>query len=93
MLRSFSFFSTSQKKAAAKTQEKVESTSVTKSTSAKVSVPERARRSRRSRRGSLGHSSSDDDSGPKAASSTPGTKETLPLSQFLTVVSSLLGFP
>ncbi|TNN69768.1 Bromodomain and WD repeat-containing protein 1 [Liparis tanakae] len=60
--------SSSQKKAAVKTQEKVESTSVTKSTSAKVSVPERARRSRR---GSLGHSSSDDDSGSKAASSTP----------------------
>uniref|UniRef100_A0A8C2X8P2 Bromodomain and WD repeat domain containing 1 n=1 Tax=Cyclopterus lumpus TaxID=8103 RepID=A0A8C2X8P2_CYCLU len=79
--------SSSQKKAAVKTQEKVESTSVTKSTSAKVSVPERARRSRRS---SLGHSSSDDDSGSKAASSTPGTKEALPLSQFLIVVSALL---
>uniref|UniRef100_A0A8C2X926 Bromodomain and WD repeat domain containing 1 n=1 Tax=Cyclopterus lumpus TaxID=8103 RepID=A0A8C2X926_CYCLU len=83
----FLFFFPSQKKAAVKTQEKVESTSVTKSTSAKVSVPERARRSRRS---SLGHSSSDDDSGSKAASSTPGTKEALPLSQFLIVVSALL---
>uniref|UniRef100_A0A671UR38 Bromodomain and WD repeat domain containing 1 n=1 Tax=Sparus aurata TaxID=8175 RepID=A0A671UR38_SPAAU len=60
-------------RAAVKTQEKVESTSVTKSTSAKVSVPERARRSRRS---SSGHSSSEDDS--KAASSTPGTKHILP---------------
>ncbi|XP_056229345.1 bromodomain and WD repeat-containing protein 3 [Seriola aureovittata] len=59
---------TSQKRAAVKTQEKVESTSVTKSTSAKVSVPERARRSRSS---SSGHSSSEDDSGSKAASSTP----------------------
>ncbi|KAG7223050.1 hypothetical protein INR49_015939, partial [Caranx melampygus] len=58
----------SQKRAAVKTQEKVESTSVTKSTSAKVSVPERARRSRSS---SSGHSSSEDDSGSKAASSTP----------------------
>uniref|UniRef100_A0AAQ5Z218 Bromo domain-containing protein n=1 Tax=Amphiprion ocellaris TaxID=80972 RepID=A0AAQ5Z218_AMPOC len=61
-----------QKRAALKTQEKVESTSVTKSTSAKVSVPERAGRSRSS---SSGHSSSDDDSGSKGASSTPGTKE------------------
>ncbi|KAI4815867.1 hypothetical protein KUCAC02_005994 [Chaenocephalus aceratus] len=43
----------SQKRAAAKTQEKVESASVTKSTSAKVGVPDRARRSRR-------RSSSDD---------------------------------
>uniref|UniRef100_A0A8C9ZY26 Bromodomain and WD repeat domain containing 1 n=1 Tax=Sander lucioperca TaxID=283035 RepID=A0A8C9ZY26_SANLU len=64
---------TSRSRAAVKTQGKVESTSVTKSTSAKVSVPERARRSRSS---SSGHSSSDDDSGSKAASSTPGTKET-----------------
>uniref|UniRef100_A0A8C4GVS9 Bromodomain and WD repeat domain containing 1 n=1 Tax=Dicentrarchus labrax TaxID=13489 RepID=A0A8C4GVS9_DICLA len=56
-------------RAAVKTQEKVEPTSVTKSTSAKVSVPERARRSQSS---SSGHSSSEDDS--KAASSTPGTK-------------------
>uniref|UniRef100_A0A671USL1 Bromodomain and WD repeat domain containing 1 n=1 Tax=Sparus aurata TaxID=8175 RepID=A0A671USL1_SPAAU len=63
----------SEQRAAVKTQEKVESTSVTKSTSAKVSVPERARRSRRS---SSGHSSSEDDS--KAASSTPGTKHILP---------------
>ncbi|XP_031608481.1 bromodomain and WD repeat-containing protein 3 [Oreochromis aureus] len=58
---------TSQKKAAVKTQEKVESVSVTKTTSAKVSVPERARRSRSS---SSGHSSSEDDSGSKGASST-----------------------
>ncbi|XP_030007985.1 bromodomain and WD repeat-containing protein 1 isoform X2 [Sphaeramia orbicularis] len=57
----------SQKRPAVKTQEKVETTSVTKSTSAKVSVPERARRSRGS---SSGHSSSEDDSGSKAASST-----------------------
>lgn len=62
----------SQKRAAVKTQEKVESMSVTKSTSAKVSVPERARRSRSS---SSGHSSSEDDSASKAASSTPGAKE------------------
>ncbi|XP_069390311.1 bromodomain and WD repeat-containing protein 3 isoform X3 [Paralichthys olivaceus] len=59
---------TSQKKGAVKTQVKVEMTSVTKSTSAKVSVSERARRSRSS---SSGHSSSEDDSGSKAASSTP----------------------
>lgn len=52
-----------QKRGAVKTQEKVE-TSVTKSTSAKVSVPERARRSR--------SSSSEDDS--KAASSSPGSE-------------------
>ncbi|KAK1899526.1 Bromodomain and WD repeat-containing protein 1, partial [Dissostichus eleginoides] len=51
----------SQKRAAAKTQLKVESASVTKSTSAKVGVPDRARRSRKS--------SSSDDS--KGASSTP----------------------
>ncbi|XP_034403808.1 bromodomain and WD repeat-containing protein 3 isoform X2 [Cyclopterus lumpus] len=70
--------SSSQKKAAVKTQEKVESTSVTKSTSAKVSVPERARRSRRS---SLGHSSSDDDSGSKAASSTPESDSESELSE------------
>nr|XP_043888141.1 bromodomain and WD repeat-containing protein 3 isoform X2 [Solea senegalensis] len=57
---------TSQKKAAVKSQEKVEISSLTKSTSAKVSAPERARRSRSS---SSGHSSSEDDS--KAASSTP----------------------
>ncbi|XP_068564112.1 bromodomain and WD repeat-containing protein 3 isoform X2 [Cebidichthys violaceus] len=68
--------SSSQKKAAVKTQEKVESTSVTKSTSAKVSVPERARRSRRS---SSGHSSSDDDS--KAASSTPESDSESELSE------------
>lgn len=60
----------SHKRAAVKTQEKVESVSVTKSTSAKVSVPERARRSGSS---SSGHSSSEEESGSKAASSTPGT--------------------
>uniref|UniRef100_A0AAQ4QE48 Bromodomain and WD repeat domain containing 1 n=1 Tax=Gasterosteus aculeatus aculeatus TaxID=481459 RepID=A0AAQ4QE48_GASAC len=54
--------------------DQVESTSVNKSTSAKVSVPERARRSqRRSRRRSSGHSSSEDDSS-KAALAIPGTK-------------------
>ncbi|XP_030599771.1 bromodomain and WD repeat-containing protein 3 [Archocentrus centrarchus] len=57
----------SQKKAAVKTQEKVESVSLTKTTSAKVSAPERPRRSRSS---SSGHSSSEDDSGSKGASST-----------------------
>uniref|UniRef100_A0A667Y436 Bromodomain and WD repeat domain containing 1 n=1 Tax=Myripristis murdjan TaxID=586833 RepID=A0A667Y436_9TELE len=46
------------------------SMSVTKSTSAKVSVPERVTRSRSSR---SGHSSSEGDSASKAASSTPGT--------------------
>ncbi|XP_073339421.1 bromodomain and WD repeat-containing protein 3 isoform X2 [Pagrus major] len=66
----------SQKRAAVKTQEKVESTSVTKSTSAKVSVPERARRSRSS---SSGHSSSEDDS--KAASSTPESESESELSE------------
>ncbi|XP_053177335.1 bromodomain and WD repeat-containing protein 3 [Scomber japonicus] len=70
--------STSQKRAAHKTQEKVESTSVTKSTSAKVSVPERTRRSRNS---SSGHSSSDDDSGSKAASSTPESDSESELSE------------
>uniref|UniRef100_A0A669DDT3 Bromodomain and WD repeat domain containing 1 n=1 Tax=Oreochromis niloticus TaxID=8128 RepID=A0A669DDT3_ORENI len=65
------YFPLSQKKAAVKTQEKVESVSVTKTTSAKVSVPERARRSRSS---SSGHSSSEDDSGSKGASSTSGTE-------------------
>ncbi|KAM9359280.1 bromodomain and WD repeat-containing protein 3 [Symphorus nematophorus] len=65
---------TSQKRAAVKTQEKVEPTSVTKSTSAKVSVPERVRRSRSS---SSGHSSSEDDSGSKAASSTPESESEL----------------
>uniref|UniRef100_A0A8C6P7H6 Bromodomain and WD repeat domain containing 1 n=1 Tax=Nothobranchius furzeri TaxID=105023 RepID=A0A8C6P7H6_NOTFU len=55
---------------AVKTQEKLESVFLTKSTSAKVSVPERARRSRSS---SSGHSSSEEDSSSKAASSTPGT--------------------
>ncbi|KAM8904009.1 bromodomain and WD repeat-containing protein 3 [Spinachia spinachia] len=62
--------SSSQKKGAVKTQEKVESTSVNKSTSAKASVPERARRSRRRR---PGHSSSseEDDFPSKAALSIP----------------------
>lgn len=60
----------SQKRAAVKTQEKVEPTSVTKSTSAKVSVPERTRRSQSS---SPSHSSSEDES--KAASSSPGDKD------------------
>ncbi|XP_028428094.1 bromodomain and WD repeat-containing protein 3 isoform X2 [Perca flavescens] len=68
----------SQKRAAVKTQGKVESTSVTKSTSAKVSVPERARRSRSS---SSGHSSSDDDSGSKGASSTPESDSESELSE------------
>ncbi|XP_034556699.1 bromodomain and WD repeat-containing protein 3 isoform X2 [Notolabrus celidotus] len=58
------FTTTSQKRAALKTQEKVESMSVTKSTSAKALVPDRVKRSRRS---SSGHSSSDDS---KGASST-----------------------
>ncbi|KAM9318229.1 bromodomain and WD repeat-containing protein 3 [Pholidichthys leucotaenia] len=57
---------TSQKKAAVKTQEKVES--ATKTTSAKVSVPERVRRSQSS--SSSGHSSSEDNSGSKGASSS-----------------------
>ncbi|XP_074535944.1 PH-interacting protein isoform X2 [Halichoeres trimaculatus] len=55
---------TSQKRAALKTQEKVESMSVTKSTSAKASFPDRVKRNRCS---SSGHSSSDDS---KGASST-----------------------
>uniref|UniRef100_UPI003AAF57AB bromodomain and WD repeat-containing protein 3 n=1 Tax=Centroberyx gerrardi TaxID=166262 RepID=UPI003AAF57AB len=75
----FPLFS-SHKRAAVKTQEKVESTSVTKSTSAKVSVPERVRRSRGS---SSGHSSSEDDMGSKAASSTPESESDseLPLTE------------
>lgn len=76
------FFSPSQKKAAVKTQEKVESVSVTKTTSAKVSVPERARRSRSS---SSGHSSSEDDSGSKGASSTSGTDIRAPQRSFVTI--------
>ncbi|XP_017275528.1 bromodomain and WD repeat-containing protein 3 isoform X2 [Kryptolebias marmoratus] len=68
---------TSQKRAGVKTQEKLESISVTKSTSAKVSVPERARRSRGS---SSGRSSSEDESGSKAASSTPETESESELS-------------
>ncbi|XP_056140108.1 bromodomain and WD repeat-containing protein 3 [Lampris incognitus] len=55
-------------RAAVKTQEKVESMSVTKSTSTKVCTPERAKRSRSS---ISGHTSSEDSSGSKAASSTP----------------------
>ncbi|XP_069003747.1 bromodomain and WD repeat-containing protein 3 [Embiotoca jacksoni] len=68
----------SHKRAAVKTQEKVESASVTKSTSAKVSVPERARRSRSS---SSGHSSSEDESGSKGASSTPESDSESELSE------------
>uniref|UniRef100_A0A8C7X9Q0 Bromodomain and WD repeat domain containing 1 n=1 Tax=Oryzias sinensis TaxID=183150 RepID=A0A8C7X9Q0_9TELE len=69
----------SSKGAAVKTQEKSEST--TKSTSTKVSVPERTRRSRGS---SSGRSSSEDESGSKAASSTPGTSNSrLPYSTYL----------
>lgn len=69
----------SSKGAAVKTQEKSEST--TKSTSTKVSVPERTRRSRGS---SSGRSSSEDESGSKAASSTPGTRNNqLPYSAYL----------
>ncbi|XP_041851366.1 bromodomain and WD repeat-containing protein 3 [Melanotaenia boesemani] len=70
--------STSQKRAAVKTQEKPVSTSVTKSTSAKVSVPERARRSRGS---SSGHSSSEDEFGSKEASSTPDSESESELSE------------
>ncbi|XP_077421663.1 bromodomain and WD repeat-containing protein 3 isoform X2 [Vanacampus margaritifer] len=58
---------TSQKRDSVKTQEKVESVSGTKSTSAKTLVPERARRTQRS---STGHISSEDDSASKGASST-----------------------
>lgn len=76
------FFPPSQKKAAVKTQEKVESVSVTKTTSAKVSAPERARRSRSS---SSGHSSSEDDSGSKGASSTSGTDIRAPQRSFVTI--------
>ncbi|KAF7644935.1 hypothetical protein LDENG_00213400 [Lucifuga dentata] len=69
---------TSQKRPAVKTQEKVESTSVTKSTSAKVSVPERVRRSHSRRsHSSTGHSSSEEDSGSKAASSTAESESEL----------------
>ncbi|XP_067364956.1 bromodomain and WD repeat-containing protein 3 isoform X2 [Channa argus] len=66
---------TSHKRAAVKTQEKVEPLSVTKSTSAKVSVPERTRGRRSS---SSGHSSSEDDSVSKAASSTPVNNRDFP---------------
>lgn len=78
----------SQKRAAVKTQEKVESASVTKSTSAKVSVSERDKRSRNS---SAGHSSSEDDS--KAASSSPGTKKALSLSSCSLIIALLTAVP
>uniref|UniRef100_A0AAX7VMU1 Bromo domain-containing protein n=1 Tax=Astatotilapia calliptera TaxID=8154 RepID=A0AAX7VMU1_ASTCA len=55
---------------------------MTKTTSAKVSVPERARRSRSS---SSGHSSSEDDSGSKGASSTSGTDIRAPQRSFVTI--------
>ncbi|XP_077579286.1 bromodomain and WD repeat-containing protein 3 isoform X2 [Stigmatopora nigra] len=58
---------TSQKRGSVKTQGNGESAFRTKSTSAKVLAPERARRSRRS---STGQISSDDDSASKVASST-----------------------
>nr|XP_057935407.1 bromodomain and WD repeat-containing protein 3 [Doryrhamphus excisus] len=58
---------TSHKGDSVKTQEKVESVSVTKSTSTKAPLPERARRSRRSSTG--GHSSSEDDSASKESES------------------------
>ncbi|XP_051934298.1 bromodomain and WD repeat-containing protein 3 [Hippocampus zosterae] len=57
----------SQKKDGVKTQEKVEFVTRAKSTSAKTLVPERARKPRSS---STGHSSSEDDSASKGASST-----------------------
>lgn len=56
----------SQRRAAVKTQGKVEPPTATKTTSAKVSLPDRSRRNRRSSR----PSSSEEDS--KAASSSPG---------------------
>ncbi|XP_061916442.1 bromodomain and WD repeat-containing protein 3 isoform X2 [Entelurus aequoreus] len=62
---------TSHKRGSVKTQGKVMSVSVTKSTSTKASLPERARRSRRS---SAGRSSSED-SASKGASSTPDESE------------------
>ncbi|KAM4567142.1 bromodomain and WD repeat-containing protein 3 [Odontesthes bonariensis] len=69
---------TSQKRSAVQSQEKMELTSVTKSTSAKVSVPERARRSRGS---SSSRSSSEDESGSKEASSTPESESDSELSE------------
>ncbi|XP_054649152.1 bromodomain and WD repeat-containing protein 3 isoform X3 [Dunckerocampus dactyliophorus] len=57
---------TSHKRDSVKTQEKVESVSVTKSTSTKAPLPERARRSRRS---SASHSSSEDNSASKESES------------------------
>ncbi|XP_076001297.1 bromodomain and WD repeat-containing protein 3 [Genypterus blacodes] len=68
----------SQRRAAVKTQEKVESMSVTKSTSAKVSVPERVRRIRHH---SSGHSSSEEESGSKVASSTADSDSESELSE------------
>lgn len=62
----------SQKRDGVKTQEKVEFVTRAKSTSAKTLVPERARKPRSS---STGHSSSEDDSASKGASSTAGTKK------------------
>uniref|UniRef100_A0A674DL30 Bromodomain and WD repeat domain containing 1 n=1 Tax=Salmo trutta TaxID=8032 RepID=A0A674DL30_SALTR len=58
---------TSQKRAALKTQEKVEAASTTKSTSAKVSAPERTRRRSHSS-DSSGHSSSEASSGSDSES-------------------------
>lgn len=67
------FLFCSQRRAAVKTQETVELPSVTKTTSAKVSLPDRSRRNRRSST----RSSSEDDS--KAGSSSPGTTRAQPL--------------
>ncbi|CAJ1065766.1 bromodomain and WD repeat-containing protein 3 isoform X4 [Xyrichtys novacula] len=69
------FSTTSQKRAAFKSQEKVELMSVAKSTSAKALVPDRVKRNRSS---SSGHSSSDDS---KAASSTQESECDSELSQ------------
>lgn len=55
---------------------------MTKTTSAKVSVPERTRRSQSS---SQGHSSSEDDS--KAHSSSSGTKDTLSVLTYVTTLN------
>lgn len=67
------FFSI-QRRAAVKTQESVEPPLVTKTTSAKVSLPDRSRRNRRS----SSHSSSENDS--KAVSTSPGRSHRHPLS-------------
>uniref|UniRef100_A0A674DL68 Bromodomain and WD repeat domain containing 1 n=1 Tax=Salmo trutta TaxID=8032 RepID=A0A674DL68_SALTR len=61
------YFPFSQKRAALKTQEKVEAASTTKSTSAKVSAPERTRRRSHSS-DSSGHSSSEASSGSDSES-------------------------